>query len=269
MTDPDTDSSDRVGPAKRDDDLEEWSPITTASLLSDALGRLYRNPSVLVGVMVAGVLVTAVDVVRRGDPVPTVGYAGLQTGDVRIAFGVVVNVISQNPTPPTALVDLEPIWLARTVWLEVLRGGAVVLASIYGFATLLDVRVHVSNTARYLIAFGGLALISVEIQMGLLGIPLLLVLFWILVKLSPFPGLVVAGEPIVAAVRRGWGLTRGHGWSLFGVVLSIGITNHALASVPVVGTVGSSLAAALHIGVVSAFIDRVETVEPVTPPPDD
>jgi hypothetical protein len=219
--------------------------------------------------MVAGVLVTTVDFVRRGDPVPTVEYASLRTGEVRIAYGVVVNVISQNPTPTTALVDLEPIWLARTVWLEFIRGGAVVLASVYGFATLLDVRVGASNTARYLLAFTGLTLLSVEIQMGLLGVPFLLILLWILVKLSPFPGLVVAGEPIVAAVRRSWRLTRGHGWSLLGVVLTAGLTNHALASVPVVGSVGSSLAAALHVGVVSAFIDRVETGDPVTARPDD
>lgn len=239
--------------------------VTAGTLLSDAIGRLRESPDVVRAMLLAGVLVAVVDALRRGDPVPIVGYEGLQTGEVSIAWGFMVNVVSRASTPPSALVDLRPIWLVRTVWLDVIRWGAVVLASVYGFARLLEVRMTAATTGRYLLAFAFFGVTWVDFDLGLVfGGVIILLFLVVLVRLSAFPGLIVAGESITGGLRRSWRLTKGHGWSLFGVVLVVGLANHALGSAPVVGPLGSSLAGALHVAVVVAFLDRVDAVDATT-----
>lgn len=250
-------------PASSPNEAEPETPSVTAfALLSDAIGRLRTHPRVVRAMLFAGVVVAVVDFLRRGDPVPTAGYAGLQTGEVSINFGFVVNVVSRASTPLSALIDLRPVWLARTIWLELARGGAVFLATVYGFARLLDVKVTAANAGRYLLAFAFFGALSFDVDLGfVIGIVVLVLFFAVLVRLSMLPGLLIAGDSMLDALRRSWGLTKGHGWSLFGVVFVVGLANHALGSVPVVGPVGSSLAAAAHVAVVVAFLDRVDAVD--------
>jgi membrane-anchored glycerophosphoryl diester phosphodiesterase (GDPDase) len=111
---------------------------------------------------------------------------------------------------------------------------------------------------RYAAVFGAIALASAEVTAGLLlGLPLVVLFLALLVRLLAFPAYLVGGRSITGALRRSWASTAGHAWPLAGVVVLVGFANHALSSLPLVGPVGSALAAALQVGVVAAFVRRV------------
>jgi len=234
------------------------APASTSSLLTDA-GRLLRaNPRVFAGFVLAGVVVTVVDALRRGDPVPTVGFVGLLDGDISVTFGLVARITPHASTPLSALASLRTPWLLWTAGLELLRTGAVVGAGVYGFARLLETTPSPATVLRYLVVFWGLALLSFEADVGLLlGIPLLILFFAVLVRLVAFPALLVSGSSITGALSQSWYRTAGDGWALFGVVFVVGSANHALASVPTVGPVGSALAAAVQVAAVAGYVDRI------------
>lgn len=261
MTD-DLDEPTIIDPAVTENELTDEqgdaSPITATALLKDAVVRLRRNPRVVTAMVLAGLIVTAVDRLRLGDPIPTTGFVGLRQGHISIAFEIMVQVISHASTPVSSVVSLRPRWLVWTVGLEVVQSGAVVLASVYGFAKLLDTPLTVSKMLRYLLVFAVLGIVSFHVEAGVvIGIPLVIIILYAVVHLVALPGLIVDGMSILAALRRSWGVTAGHGWSLFGVVLVVGFANHVLASIPFVGPLGSSLAATMHVGVVVAFLHRV------------
>lgn len=235
----------------------ERRPVSTWTLLSEGIARLRDHPSVPIAFLLAGLLVAAVDALRRGDAVPTVGFLGVQSGEFSVRFGVLARVYARTTTPPAALYALQPSWLARVAALELLRGAVVVAAGVYGFGRLLDVRPGLAATARYAGVFALVSLAALQVDAGpILGIPLLVVFFVILVRVAAFPAFLVQGDGVGQALRRSWRRTRGHGWAVFGVVLVVGLANHALTSVPVVGPVGSSLAVALQAGVVVSFVRR-------------
>lgn len=240
----------------------ERRPVRISTLLKGGVARLRNHPSVPVAFLLAGLLVAAVDALRRGDAVPTVGFLGLQSGQVSVRFGVLARVYARVTTPPAALYALQPSWLVRVAALELLRGAAVVAAGVYGFSRLLDTSPGVAATARYAGVFALLSLAALQVDAGpILGIPLLVAFFILLVRVAAFPAFIVQGDGVVPALRRSWRRTRGHGWTVFGVVLVVGLANHALTSVPVVGPVGSGLAVALQTGVVAAFVERTAPLD--------
>jgi hypothetical protein len=232
--------------------------LTTGVLLSDGWGLLRRNPRVVFAFFLAGLVVAGVDALRRGDPVPTVGFVGLLDGKLSVTFGLVPRITPHAGTPPSSIVSLRPRWLVRTVGLELLRTGAVVGAGVYGFARLLGTGLRPAATFRYLAVFTGVAMVDFTADVGFLfGVLLLAVAFAVLVRLVAVPAFLVVGESIPGALGRSWHRTEGYGWTLFGVVLVVGFANHALSSIPTVGPVGSALAAAVQVGVVAGFLRRV------------
>lgn len=237
-------------------------PISAGALLSEAFRRLRTTPTAALALVVAGVVLTGIDWLRLHDPVPTVGFDGVQNGTFSVAFGVVVTVLSRANVPPSALVGMKTRWLAWTVGLELLAFVAVVGAGAYALSRLLDVPLTASAVAQYAgvvallkLAFGNA---NFEGEAIVLAIPLLVVAFAVAVRLFAFPGLLVAGHPVGSALRRSWHRTAGFGWALVGVVVVVGGLNHLLASVPVVGPLGSALVGAVHAGAVAAFLRRTD-----------
>lgn len=240
-------------------------PLSTAALLSGASRRIRATPSTIFALLVAGLIVAAVDrVVLRG-PIPTVGYRGIQDGQVSVAFGIVVNVLSGATVPPSALVGLKPAWFAWVVGLEGVGFVAVTAASAYAIARLLNVPLTSGGVLRYAAvgaAFqSGIAQVNFEGASIIVGLPLVLVAFVVLVRLFALPGLLVMGDSVSGAFRRSWILTKGYGWSLVGVIVPVGLLNHLLASAPVVGPVGSALAGVLHAGTVAVFLRRTSFLD--------
>ncbi len=238
---------------------ERHRNVTTGTLLSDAGELLRREPRVVVAFLLAGIVVTGVDALRRGDPVTTVGFASLLDGHFSVKFGLVVRIISQAWTPLPAMFSLRPGWLVWTVGLELLRTAAIIGAGVYGFARLLETPLSLAAIVRYAAVFGALTLFSFNADVGVvLGVPLLILLFAVLVRLVAVPAYLVAGDSIFGAFRRSWYQTYGYGWAIFGVVIAVGFANHALSSIPAVGPVGSGLAAAFQVGAVAALVRSID-----------
>lgn len=266
MTDGETPTTDAVGDDHGQPRRERSRELSTTGLLAGARDRLVRQPRAVLALVLAGAVVAGIDWVQLQDPVPTSGYEGIQEGRLATTFFVLVTVVSRASVPASAYVDLQPQWLATTGGLALLEIGVVTLASGYALATLLDVDLTPGALGRY-----GLAITALRVGVpradfeggaAVLAIPLLIAIFVVMVRLVPFPGLVIQGESIRVALGRSWDAARGHGWTLFGVVLLLGVANHLLVSVPVVGPVGSGAVAAVHAGVVATVLARVVDPDP-------
>ena len=257
----DADAPTRSGPSVDAGNSRDGS-LSTVSVLAGALSRLGANPAALVALLLAGGAVAGIDWVRLHDPVPTVGYEGIQQGRVAVEFDVMVNVASRATTPASALLHLEPAWLAATVGLALVELAVVVAASSYALGRLLDVQPSPTAVARYglAVALFRYSLLRATFDGGAVVVGLLLVaaLFVVAVRLVLLPVGLLLGDSFGGAVRRSWRATRGHGWALLGVALVIGVANHLLVSVALVGPVGSGAVAAVHAGALAAVVSRLD-----------
>lgn len=268
MSNPSPDGNDRRDPDARIDQNDshdgsesEDRGLSTAGLLTDARRRLQENLPALFALLAAGVVVAGTDWLLRRDPVPTVGYTGVLDGRFSVTIGVVVRVISDAGTPLSALIGLRPRWLAWTIGLELPAFLVVSGAGAYALARLLGVDLTRTAVLRYVAVAAVLRLASVSFDLVggavVLAVVLIPLAFIFLVRLFAVPGFLIAGHSIPGAFRDSWHRTRGHGWALLGVVFLIGLLNHLLASIPIVGPVGSAFAGALHAGGVAAFLRQI------------
>lgn len=266
MTDGETPTSDTVVGGREQPRGEQSRELSTTGLLAGARDRLVRQPRAVLALVLAGAVVAGIDWVQLQDPVPTTGYEGVQQGRMATTFFVLVTVVSRASVPASAYVDLKPQWLATTGGLALLEIAVVTLASGYALAALLEVDLTPAALGRYGLAIAALRVgvprADFEGGAAVLAIPLLIGVFLVMVRLVPFPGLVIRGDSIRVALGRSWNVARGHGWPLFGVVLLLGVANHLLVSVPVVGPVGSGVVAAVHAGVVATATARLVDTDP-------
>ncbi|WP_248906490.1 hypothetical protein [Halocatena marina] len=237
----------------------EPTPRSAFILVSEAVRRLRTNPSVVFAMLAAGVVVAGVDWLRLHDPVPTTGFVGIQDGRFVVSFDVVITVLSQTTVPLSSLIELKLPWLVWSVGIDLLGLAVVVGAGAYALARLLDVPLTASATLQYAVAVFFLEGIIGQFQFEnvtiVVAIPLVVVVFFLAVRLFAVPGLLIADFGS-SAFRQSWERTRGNGWSLFYLVLLIGGANHLLASVPLFGPIGSALVGALHAGTVASFLEQ-------------
>ena len=208
---------------------ERGRPVTAPALLSGALSRLRARPDVPSILVLAGIVVAGTDWLRARSPVPVTEYNRFRTGDLNVAFELLVSVLPRNVLSPSALLGLQPRWLVVTVGLELFSFVTAVGACAYALATLLDTDLSVGIVARYGVLLAALRVGAPQITFTggsiLIGLPLLAAVLYVVVSLVPLPGRLVLGESLVTALRRSWGQTGGYGWSLFGVVLLLGLAN--------------------------------------------
>lgn len=236
--------------------------LSAAALFGGARHRIRTNPSAILALLVAGGIVVGLDWLALHDPIPTTGFREIQDGHLTVSFGIVITVLSRVTLPLASLISLKFAWFVWAVGLRLLEFIAVTGAGAYALARLLHVSLTVSALGRYagavaLVTFG-IGRFHFEGGSILLAIPLLVVTFILFVRLFAFPGLLIAGSPMWPALQESWVLARGHGWSLFGVILLVGVLNHLLASVPIAGPLGSAFVGVIHAGTVAVFLRRTE-----------
>ncbi|WP_440770548.1 hypothetical protein [Natronorubrum sp. DTA28] len=243
-------------------DRRTWS---VGPVLSAAVDRLRRNPSLLVPFAVAGIVLSVVDALRRRDPIPTLEYAGLDEATVYVEFPGYPTGVGQTTLPLESLVGLEAPYFAWGFGLYVLSVLAVSLAGVVTVTRLLDGEAQFGPLPSYLGLVVGIDLahrllgsIGFLQEMGLLGLVPLAALFAVVVWLFPVPGLVAAGVSPWTAIRHAGAWTRGVRWSVLGLILVLGIGTWLLTSVPVIGAfLGSALVAPVHaVAIVSLFEHR-------------
>ncbi|QCJ48062.1 hypothetical protein [Haloprofundus sp. MHR1] len=231
---------------EKEPELSVWSALWTA------LHRIRRDPVLVVPFFLAGVVVTIVDYRRRRDPVPVNVVDRMGGGGIDISYLVYPTGSRATTTPLGALVDLKVAPLFTTLGLEL---TAFLAVGVAGWLTLSRVLGGRARSAQLFSYLGLLALLHVAFRLlGLVGTvsgPIGLLLFVgtlaVFVRVFLVPVLVVAGEDISTAFGRSARLTRGHRWTVFGLVLVVGLATFALGSVSPVGPVlSATLVAPVH-----------------------
>lgn len=247
-----TDRQPRVFDPRDDhasDDSADSDPLTFA------LVRSRRDRLLLVPFALAGVVLTVVDFLRLEDPIPTVerevpwsngvsvdlAYAGFPTG------------VPQTTTHLESLIGLHPEYLAWGLALYVLPLCAVAVAGTSTMARAMDQPVRLEAVTA---VFGFVLVVdlthrllgSIDLLqgMGLVGIPLLILVLLVAVRLFAVPGLLVAGHSFPDAFRESARRTRGRGWTVFGVILVVGLSGWFLVSFTGGTFVTAALVAPVH-----------------------
>lgn len=255
MTSPQTHVSD-----ERDPDGDSDVSLSAITLFAGARRRIWGHPRAVLALLLAGSVVTGIDWLRLRDPVPSVGFNGILEGHFTVLFNSVISVFSRATVPVSALIGLKPQWLAWAIGLKLLGFVVIVGAGAYALSRLLQVPLTTTVTLRYagivvLVRFWpNFTIDSGMVMTILIGVPLLAVSLFLLVRLFAFPGLLIAGNSVGSALRRSWRRTKGHGWSLCAVIILLGILNQLLTSMPVIGPLGSAVVAVFHTGTIADFL---------------
>ncbi|MDQ2050679.1 hypothetical protein RBH26_09280 [Natronolimnohabitans sp. A-GB9] len=244
--------------------------------LTAAIGRLRRDPSLLVPYLAVGFLFAVLDWVRRRDPLPALEFESLGANN---GISVTVEFVGYPTGVPQTSVLLESfvgLRLGYLAWgivsyvlplLAVAGAGAYVLDRAIG----VDRRSETDSWVGSITPLFGFVLAmdllqrllgSIELLQSLLfGLLALVIYFFVLIRLFAVPGLLVAGYAPGEALRVSNRLTHGRGWRLFGVVLVLGLAAWLLASVPapVVGTVlSTALVAPVHAVAIAVVLRPLE-----------
>ncbi len=258
---PMTEGDDRLTGERESDEVTyrpSQHPPEQPHILSSAVSRLSRNPVLFGPFLVAGVVLTLADWLRRRNPIPTLERTHpLENGiDITLEFAGYPTGVPQTTHALESLLGLELPYLLYGLGLFLAPLVAVAVAGVltmgwamerppdrwiaactrlFGFALGVDL------TFRFLDSS------EIVESMGLFGlIPLVFFLF-LLVRLFVVPGALVAGHSIPGAVAESSRLTAGRGWPVFGLILLFGLSGWALASVSSLGTLlTTALIAPVH-----------------------
>ncbi|ELY68014.1 hypothetical protein [Natrinema versiforme] len=242
-------------------DRRAWSVVP---VLSAAIGRLRRNPSLFAPFAVAGLVLAVVDALRLRDPIPALEYAGIDKATLSLEYAGYPTAVNRTVLPLESLVGLEVPSLAWALGLHVLSLLAVALAGVLTLTWLLDGEAHFDPFPSYLGFVVAIDLVTRFLDwiaphdMGLFGLGPLAVLLAAMVWLFPAPGLIAAGVSPWTAIRDGGAWIRGDSWSAFGLLVVLGASAWLLASVPIAGALltGAFVAPVHAVAIVSLFEHR-------------
>ena len=257
----------------------EPTTLTVAAVLRATVDRLRSEPRLVAPFVLAGFVMAAVDVARRWDPIPASRKAS-DGFSVEIAFYLYPTGVADTARPLGAMVDLLPGYLLWAVGLELAIVLAVGVAGWAGISRGLDQSIAWRAAAKYvglLVVPLWLARVAdgaeIEFTNGglIFGIPLLVVWALVLVRLFLLPVCLVDGRGVIEAVRESVRLSRGIGWTVFGLIVLIGLGTSLLGSVSTVGgLVSTALIAPLHaVAAVVVYSTKREGSVPDGSPPTD
>lgn len=233
-------------------------------VLSTTYARLGADPRLFVPFVLAGLLHSLLDWLRRRDPIPTLERGRPAGLDVTVEFAGYPTGVPQTGRPLESLVGLELpflLWGLGTYGLALLAisaAGTLTIARALGVDATVDAHVRLFG---FVLATNGafrlLASIELLQGMGLYGLGPLAVLFFLYVRLFLVPALLVGGSSPRRALTESNRFVRGRGWAVFGLVLAIGLSAWLLAYVPAVGTLLSfSVVAPVHAVATAVVLER-------------
>jgi hypothetical protein len=237
--------------------------LSAGALLRGATRRVRSSPTLALPFLVVGLLLAGVDYVRLRDPVPVRVTEYTLASGLDVQSPLYPSAVSRTTTSLDALVGLKPQYLAWVVGLELLSFVAVVVAGAVVVARVTETPLSVGGVARYgLFVLATLLVPSVNFSGGsvVVGLALFVPAFYVAVHLFALPALLVHGVGFRSAVRGSWALVTGVGWSVFGLLVALGLCYSLVALVPAVGTVlSTALAGTLHAVVLGLFVERAGT----------
>lgn len=244
---------------RRDVEGPRSDRVTTTGLVGDAGRYVVRSPALVLPFLVVALVVAGVEFLRRRGPVPvqTTSYS-LATG-FDVQSHIYPSALSQTTTPLNALVDLKPQYLAWVVGLELVTFLAVVVAGAVVVTRVTDSSLSLAGVVRYgafVVALGLLPSVNFSGASIVVGLPLLVVAYYITVRLFAVPVFLVQGLGFRRAAGRSWAATDGRGWSVFGVLVLLGIGYSLTAVVPTVGpALSTAVFGTLHAVTLGLFVE--------------
>ena len=241
---------------------EEPERPTTTTIVSEAVARIRRDPTLAVPFAIASVVLTVVDWLRLQDPVPTRTVEGLSSGTVSVTFHVYPTAAQRTARSFGALVDLKLPYLAWAIGLELLAVLAVGIAGWYTLARVTGVDLSLRGLWSYL---GFVVVVQAAFRLfGLFGdlgpfwgIVLLVVVLSAMVRLFVVPAFVAAGDNLSTAGRRSAAVTTGMGIFVGALVVVFGLATWLLGSVPLVGAfLSGTLVAPVHAVTIALLVER-------------
>jgi hypothetical protein len=270
MTTDSDDTTERLDtPASRDETIA-GETVTIETVLRFVFTRLRRNPVLAAPFIVAGLLVSLADWLRKHDPVSFVTPETL--GDTfSIQYSMIPMGTARTARNVGALVDLRVPYFVGAAGLELLVWVGLGVAGWLTFSRALGVKRRLDALARYLAVSGLLAALSLvagssSVSVDSLPIMALTVFIYAFVSASLFlfPGSLVTGKSIPAGLLESVRASRGNRWTLFGLVVVLGLAYGTLAKVPVAGGfLSTAVVAPVHAVSFAAFLpgDGDATVE--------
>ncbi|SFB83911.1 hypothetical protein SAMN05444422_102317 [Halobiforma haloterrestris] len=251
-------------------DGDDRRELSVGVILSTAVGRLRKSPAALVPFLAAGIVLTVVDALRRHDPIPTLEREVARENGLSIdlAYAGYPTGVAGTKTPLESLVGLHLEYLVWGLALYLLPLLVVVLAGVVTMARAMDRDVRIATVGSvfgYVLAVDlvqrALGSIDALQGMGLWGLALLVLYLAVAVRLFAVPGLLVAGRGPKRALLESVSLTRGHGWTVFGVILVVGLTGWTLASLPGGTFATTAVLAPVHAVAVVVLLERSRVVD--------
>lgn len=221
-------------------------PLSLSDIFNGAVGYIRANPKATLGLTTVVVVITqALALILRLGPLLSMGKVGAKTGEEMSTPALVGSALSTLTSGLTTA--LAGILLAGMLTVVVGRAvfGAKItvgeawqrvrgrLWALIGFsalevlAILLLVGVVAAVIAGIVVAANGLAAV-------IIGIPLVLAaiaaLTYLLTALTFTPvAIVLERKPIMASIRRSFGLVRNHFWRVLGIRLLAGVVAAVIA----------------------------------------
>lgn len=244
---------DNPEPRTADDRLR--TPASHADTPTRALiARLRADPVLWVPFFLAGCVLAVVDSLRNWDPLPVVSPLGEST--ITVSYAIYPTGTTATSRPFGALVDLQLPTYAYALSLE---GLVIVTVAVAGWFTMVRASDEPFQPRRFLVYLSGVFLIDILSRLAdtvgleytggslLIGISILVLTAIVSVRLFFLPVIVLREDGIVSPLSASWRYSQGHGWTVFAVILFVGIGSWVLAHVPTLGTVLSvTIAGTVH-----------------------
>lgn len=240
--------------------------FTFAGVLRTVARRLRRDPVLAVPFTAVGALLAAADFLRGIDPIPAA--TGAPAAGINVEYSIFPRGVGRTGRTLGAVVDLDLPYFLWAVGLEALLVAAVSLAGFATIAWTLGARVrdrpvallrYVAVLAALSVAYQALGRTQFEPHGMLVALIAMFVLLQVLVRVAMTPAFLVAGRGATRAVWASVAASRGIGWTLFGLVVALGIAASVLARAPVVGPyLSTAIVATVHsvaLGVVYRHCD--------------
>lgn len=222
-------------------------PLSLSDIFNGAVGYIRANPKATLGLTTVVVLITqALALIVQLGPLLTMGKVGTQTGEEVSTSALLGSALSSLTTALTTA--LAGILLAGM--LTVVVGRAVFGATI----TVGEAWQRVRGRLWALIGFSALEMVAIVLLVGvviaviagiavaanglaavIIGIPLVLAviaaLTYLLTALTFAPvAVVLERKPIMASIRRSFGLVRNHFWRVLGIRLLASVVAAVIAA---------------------------------------
>lgn len=229
------------------------------------LSELRSQPQLFLPFLIAGVVSSLLGWLHRRDPIATVSGRTLADGHISLEYVGFPAGARGTTLSVESVLGLKPPFFAWGVGAYTLLLAVHAVAGAVVIARVLDIEPTRRTVGSFFLYVAGVDLINrglgsvqgLQNMPVIVGLPILLVWLSISVRLFAVPGLIVTRESVVDAVSESLRLTRGHGWRLFGVIVTLGLTNAVFAVFSLVGpALSTALVGTGHAVYLGLFVDQ-------------